>query len=190
MAPGPIVVKVGGSLFDVPNLGKHLSDWLRTLPTLDVLLLPGGGATADVVRQWDRVYDFGEELAHWLALRALSLNALFLGAILPSSQVIEHPGHEANGAGLRIVDGYRFARVDELCPDCLPHRWQITSDSIAARVAVVAKASQLILLKSVTIPEGTDWQEAARRGWVDSFFGTVAVPPLVVKAVNFRAWCP
>lgn len=53
---GLVVVKVGGSLFDLPDLGPRLRAWLKTLRTADVLLVPGGGPTADVVRSLDRAH--------------------------------------------------------------------------------------------------------------------------------------
>ena len=51
----PIVVKVGGSLYHLPDLGRRLRCWLATLDSLPCLLLPGGGPTADVIRTLDRV---------------------------------------------------------------------------------------------------------------------------------------
>jgi hypothetical protein len=58
---------------------------------------------------------------------------------------------------------------------------------------VVYDADHLILLKSVTIPDGVDWDEAAERGWVDAWFARTirpALPRLQVRAVNLRAWRP
>ena len=62
----PHVVKVGGSLFDLPGLGPCLRRWLDGLDG-DVILVPGGGPTADVVRTFDRRQVLGQEKAHWLA---------------------------------------------------------------------------------------------------------------------------
>ena len=42
----PIVVKVGGSLFDWPDLTPRLRDYLATLAGKNVLLIPGGGPAA------------------------------------------------------------------------------------------------------------------------------------------------
>jgi hypothetical protein len=87
-----------------------------------------------------------------------------------------------------IVDSLRFARADEPRPGHLPHRWEVTSDSLAARVAVVAQARQLVLLKSVTIPETMSWADAAGCGYVDPFFAEAcrqAGGNLSVRAVNF-----
>ena len=71
---GWIVVKVGGSLFDLPDLGTRLAAWLRQFEESNVLLVPGGGAAADAIRDFDRVHQLGEETSHWLAIQALSLN--------------------------------------------------------------------------------------------------------------------
>ena len=187
------IVKVGGSLYDLPDLGPRLQAWLKQAPTPDVLLVPGGGLTADVIRQFDRIHRLGEERAHWLALDALQLNAHFLTWLLPSAAVIDHP--ERAAGGVAILNAFQFlSREKAACrKGRLPHCWAVTSDAIAARAAVVAGAEHLILLKSVTIPEGMDWAEAARRGFVDEWFAPTvrqAAPSLRVRAVNFRDWTP
>jgi aspartokinase-like uncharacterized kinase len=193
MPVGTVVVKVGGSLYDLPELGARLRRWLEKTDAYATVLIPGGGPTAEVIRTLDRRFHLGEEAAHWLALRALSLNAHFLAHLLPGAVVCD--GLDACATAysrgrLAILDAHAFARADEGQPGCLPHVWDVTSDSLAARVAVVARASQLVLLKSVPIPAGVDWGEAARRGLVDPLFGRVlaqAGRDLLVEAVNLRA---
>lgn len=73
---------------------------------------------------------------------------------------------------LIVLDCARFlAQIEPRVPGtCLPETWDVTSDSIAARVAVASGASELRLLKSIDIPTGTDVATAAARGWVDPFF--------------------
>jgi aspartokinase-like uncharacterized kinase len=158
--------------------------------------VPGGGRTADVIRALDRRHGLGEENAHWLALQALSLNAAVLQALVPGTQVLEawddRPALCHRGV-VPILDALRFAQADEGRPRSLPHRWDVTSDSLAARVAVVAQARELILLKSVTIPETMSWADAARCGYVDPFFAEVcrhADGEIPVRAVNFRTLTP
>jgi aspartokinase-like uncharacterized kinase len=172
-----IVVKVGGSLFDHPRLGPGLRAYLDTLAA-PVLLVPGGGPVADAVRQLDAVHRLGEEAAHWLALRSLDVAAELLRHLaLPF------------GSRLTVLDCHAFATEDESRPGALPHSWAVTTDSIAARAAVVFGASRLILLKSIDIPPGTPWDEVAARGWVDPHFPkVVAAHDLRVEAVNFRRW--
>ncbi|HZT83482.1 MAG TPA: hypothetical protein VFA26_24845 [Gemmataceae bacterium] len=184
-----IVVKVGGSLFDLPDLGPRLRAWLAALPTPDVLLVPGGGPTADVIRDLDRCHRLGEEAAHWLALRALALNAHFLAAVLPGAVVtasLESCGFLVSRGAVPVLDAHAFAHDDEGRPGCLPHTWDVTSDSLAARVALAAGARELVLLKSVSLPEPTDWAEEGRRGRVDPFFAGVAKALPAVRAVNLR----
>jgi aspartokinase-like uncharacterized kinase len=173
-----IVVKVGGSLYDHPHLGPGLRAYLDALDS-PVLLVPGGGALADAVRRLDRTHRLGDEAAHWLALRALAVTAGFLEAVALRP--------EDPASRLRVLDPYRFAVEDEARPDHLPHSWDVTSDSIAARAAVVHRAERLILLKSTDIPPRTPWAQAADRGWVDPHFPkVVAAHNLSVEAVNFR----
>jgi aspartokinase-like uncharacterized kinase len=193
MSDPPTVIKVGGSLFNLPDLGERLQRWLATQETTNLLLLPGGGPTTDVIRDLDQLQALGQEKAHWLALRALALNAHVLAAFLPTGEVVQEIAACSScwAAGrLPILDAHAFARTDEGRPGCLPHVWDVTSDAIAARVAGVAGARALILLKSVTIPPGIDWIEAGQRGWVDPAFAGVLrqAPELRVSVVNFLEW--
>jgi aspartokinase-like uncharacterized kinase len=190
------VVKVGGSLYDLPDLAIRVREWLiaELNSGFGALLVPGGGLTADAVRTLDRCHGLGEEKAHWLALHAMSLNAHFLTSLLPFGRVIEDENHCQRvwlEGDTPILDTYSFACADEERPSHLPHSWAVTSDALAARVAVVLQASELVLLKSTTIPPGLGWREAGRLGLVDAAFADVlrsAPPELRVRAVNLRTW--
>jgi aspartokinase-like uncharacterized kinase len=195
--PAPVVVKVGGSLFDLPDLGTRLRRFLRQLAAPHMALVPGGGRIADVVRGLDRCHGLGEEAAHWLALRALTVNAWLLASLLSPPQPPVVGGWQEGTVPWRgevpvILDAYRFLEADEGRPGALPHTWHVTSDAVAARLAVVAGARRLFLLKSVAIPPGLDWGEAGRRGFVDTHFAQViaAAPGIEVRSVNLRASQP
>jgi aspartokinase-like uncharacterized kinase len=182
--PSPLVIKVGGSLYDLPDLGARLRSFLQSLDTSSVLLVPGGGILADAIRDLDAGHQIGEEVAHWLALRCLTVAAHFLSALLPGSVIVKHP-EEKQPTALAVLDPFAFACRDRGRAGELTHCWDVTSDSIAARAAQVAGAQRLVLLKSVTIPRGMAWDEAARRGWVDAYFAR-AVGELEVETVNLR----
>jgi aspartokinase-like uncharacterized kinase len=191
------IVKVGGSLYDLPDLGPRLDRWLRQQTGEQIILIPGGGDTADAVRGFHRTHGIDEECCHWLALRALSLNAHFLEGLLAlasgrrAAEVVEDLSEcsAAWEAGRTpVLDLHAFALADEGRPGCLPYRWTVTSDALAARVAAVAGARRLVLLKSVAIPASMDWNEAGKQGYVDAAFASVVreAPGLDVRAVNFR----
>ena len=97
-------------------------------------------------------------------------------------------GEGVGGRGSCVLDPFAFALEDEARPGALPHTWAVTTDSIAARAAVVFRAERLVLLKSVDVPPGVSWEVAAANGWVDAHFphvaATLACP---VEVVNFRA---
>ena len=172
-----IVVKLGGSLFDHPQLGPGLHTYLQALAPEPVLLVPGGGALINSLRRYDRLHGLGQEVSHWLALQAMSVTA---GVI---ARLIDLP---AFGLRVQIPDCLAFLRDDDCRPGSLPHSWHVTSDSIAARIATVHNAYRLILLKSIDIPPGTSWREAAARGWVDGYFPeVVASARFTVEMVNF-----
>ena len=194
--PEPVVVKVGGSLYDLPDLGARLSRWLdtdaRVAPPAPVLLVPGGGAAADVVRNLDRRHGLGEEAAHWLALRALGFNAHFLAALLGAPVVQEY---EPRGGRVQVLDAFAFLRADEERHGTatIPHSWEATADTVAARVAVAVQGRRLVLLKSVTVPSGDDWEAAAREGFVDPLFASVvrtSTVDLEVRTFNLRNFSP
>ena len=76
--------------------------------------------------------------------------------------------------------------LDEGRPDALPASWDVTTDSIAARIAVRLGAGRLALLKSADLPEGITREEAARLGLVDARFPRVARSLDQVECVFLR----
>lgn len=165
-----IVVKVGGSLYDLPQLGHKLQKYLQSLQPEQIMIMPGGGELADVIRTWDRIHALGEQSAHRLAMHTLEIAARFLRQLL---------GPDAPPMALEGLELGDW-----------PASWAVTSDSLAARAAWQFHASRLVLLKSVDIPPGTPWELAAAHGWVDRFFPrAVAGAPFGIEAINFRRWC-
>jgi hypothetical protein len=68
----------------------------------------------------------------------------------------------------------------------LPHEWQATSDSIAARVAHALDADDLVLLKSAVCRDNNSLQGAADQGYFDPFFPQAAEGLPLVRSVNLR----
>ncbi len=142
------VIKVGGSLgrgAQLPALGQALA---RLGTAHAVLIVPGGGDFADTVRDYDRRYGLRDTTAHWMAVLAMDQYGYLLSDQIPGSV----PLRDLASAHTVAQDG----RVPVLLPcallqrvDPLPHRWTVTSDSIAAWIAGACEAQRLVLLKDV-----------------------------------------
>ena len=73
-----------------------------------------------------------------------------------------------------------------LPPSPLPHRWSVTSDSIAARIAGCLSAEELVLLKSVDPPEPA----VCGPPFVDEHFAVACEALRRVRCVNLRQFVP
>lgn len=177
VTPGlPIrVVKVGGSLLARAELPAALSAWLAEQPGGHVVLIAGGGELVDVIRTADRVHKLDETAAHWLAIGAMRVTARLLATLLSEAALVDSWNElrqRAASPGITIFDVEQFLRQVEpnLPGRKLPEGWDVTSDSIAARVAIVLGARELVLLKSTppSNPAATI-SELSAVGYVDRF---------------------
>jgi aspartokinase-like uncharacterized kinase len=189
-AEPPVAIKVGGSLFGWPEFPARLAHWLDEERPSRPVLIAGGGPPADFVRTLDASYGLGDETAHRLALRAMDFTAEALAALLPGSRVVRRLDQLASawGEGRRPIFAPRLylEDVDERRPDRLPFSWEVTSDAIAARVAVDLRASRLVLLKSASAAAVSTLAEAASAGLVDPYFPAVAEGLDRVEIVDLR----
>jgi hypothetical protein len=117
------VLKFGGSLFN------HAPEQLEIIKSadMDVLIVPGGGRFADLVRDVQRERSLSEEAAHWMAVLAMDEYAYYLSDV----SGIELTPLLVKKKGIRIVLPYEILRRR----DELPHSWDVTSDTIAAWMA-------------------------------------------------------
>jgi len=185
-----VVIKVGGSLLGWPLLPRRLEDYLAGRAEGRPVLVVGGGPAADWVRLLDRDHNLGPARSHALALRALDLTAHVLAGVVPGLEVLDDPGALAacwSSGRIPVLAPRRFLDADDReAPDPLPHTWDVTTDAIAARLAVFLGAPELVLLKSAPIPPGTDRAEAARLGLVDPAFVAASRRLARVTYVNLR----
>lgn len=192
------VVKVGGSLLDWSELPLALADWLDRQPPGVTIMIAGGGEFAEIIRKVDATHALGESASHWLCVDALSITARLLATLTRSPLVrrIEDlpwklwtEAERKTGRASCVFDSSQFLRNVEphLSPPLLPHTWQVTSDSIAARIAQVLPAGELVLLKSRLPPGGADLAAAAEAGYVDGHFPTAAALLPLVRCVNLRS---
>ena len=186
------VVKVGGSLLDWPQLPAALDAWLTNQSPALNILLSGCGSFGDLIRHADRNFSLGEETSHWLCIELLATTARLLSAIIPAAEHLEEleqlnqriaAGQSAN----LIFDPREFLRHHEptLPGSVLPHSWSVTTDSIAARLAKILNADELVLLKSTGAPQHS-LANLAATGHIDAHFPTAATGLKAVRIVNLR----
>ena len=185
------VYKVGGSTLRLPHLPERLQQLLEMRRDQRVLLVIGGGAAADLVREWDRQFKLGDDRAHWLALRAMMLNEALLAEILPGTRIV-HDRSQAEASWrehrVPVLCAHSFLRTEERNSEVtLPHDWRVTSDSIAAWVALLWPAGELVLLKSVDAFHAAGPQDPPP---VDPWFHELAPRLKRVQWVNLRSERP
>ena len=72
------IIKLGGSLFDFPDLSKRLLQFLDRHQFENPLIIPGGGKFADEVRKLDQRNNLGNALSHELGIRTLAISSRFV----------------------------------------------------------------------------------------------------------------
>lgn len=186
------VIKLGGSLLDMPDMGSRLFTWLARQTPAFTVLVPGGGRLADAIREFDRLHPLGELAAHWSCVRVMTIQAEMLAAIWPQARLARSLAEIEAGAPLWrepvvLLDPWRFLREEEPAASerPLPASWQVTSDSIAGRLAQLFGADELVLLKSA-LPPASSPAEAASAGYLDSHFARLGPLPRV-RYVNLRS---
>ena len=194
MASQVRVVKVGGSLLDLPKLESRLAAWLDGATPVHQVLVVGGGKLVEEVRRWDSQSPLDEETAHWLCVDLMSTTSQLLQSRLPNIPIVGDIcalNSRLDLPGATFFDVATWLREEEphLPGRVLPASWAVTSDAIAARLAIALGAEELVLLKSCLPCEETGYSlpELVESGMVDSAMGWLAdeLPP--VRIVNMRA---
>ena len=222
------VIKLGGSLLELPDLGPRLRRFVHQLNPPDcTLILVGGGAVVDAIRNYDNRWKLDEVPCHWLCVHLLNSTARLLHLLMPEWPLIMHPQTLtqwlASASRTEKPNHNRLPAI--VAPDSfysptanahsLPLSWETTSDSIAALLARITQADELILLKSTDPPSGhfvssefpkrvdgtsvyetpyarTTANQPAHHACVDDFVDNAflsSLPPnLRVSVVNLRAW--
>lgn len=165
---GLVVVKLGGS---VVRSGE-LAAWLEAIAaaTQPIVVVPGGGALADEVRNAQAALGFGDRAAHRMALLAMDQLAWAVAGLAQGFAVattedelraVLDRGEVAVWAPYGLVAGR----------DDIEESWRLTSDSLALWLAGRLGAARCYLVKSIR-RQGSHAgaAELAQAGVVDAAF--------------------
>jgi 5-(aminomethyl)-3-furanmethanol phosphate kinase len=166
------VIKLGGSLAD----SDAAAALVRSLPARRLgrlIVVPGGGEFAETVRVAQRRHAFAERAAHHMALLAMHQYAIMLAALAPCFVVAESPPEFESAWQRELTPVWAPERMALAATD-LPASWDITSDSLAAWLAVRTGAARLVVVKSCEVPEEmrSNAVALAAAGLVDPCFPT------------------
>lgn len=163
------VVKLGGSLLLSPRLRALLGILADTGAPL--VVVPGGGPFADTVRDIQPQIGLSDVAAHHMAILGMEQTALALAEIEPRLALCAHAAaiHHAHAQGRAAL--WQPALMSSKAPD-LPASWDVTSDSLAAWLAIAIGAGRLTLIKSV--PIGSPPEHWATEGLVDAYFPLIS----------------
>ena len=174
----PAVVKVGGSFARYSRLG----DLVRALEMGRgrVVIVPGGGPFADIVRREQSKIGYDNSSAHRMALLAMAQ----FGFTLASRSLVLKPAAS--------IAAIKRALEEEAVPVWLPldildgdpgipESWEVTSDSLAAWLAGRLDASRLIFLKRAA-PASLKTSDLVAAGVLDP------LTPHFLAKTNVEAW--
>jgi dihydroneopterin aldolase len=170
----PLVVKVGGSIAETDRLADVLAKIAKA--KRPVVVVAGGGAFVDKVRDLQHALKFDNATAHRLAMLGMHQMAESFVTTNDRFQIADSLDGIADvqNAGAIPV----WVPLPSLERDAtIPADWSVTSDGIAARLAELLGGAPLVLLKSCDIPVTQSASILAIAGIVDATF-----PVIVTRA--------
>lgn len=143
------VIKLGGSLAENPSALKSLCVKLsRIAKKYSIIVVPGGGRFADVVRDLDAKFELTSVFSHNMAILAMDQYGLFLSQLIPNVALCDS-----------IEDAERWSRngkvvlflPSKLLFNDVPFEpsWDVTSDSITAYIAKKSDSKKIVLVTTV-----------------------------------------
>jgi aspartokinase-like uncharacterized kinase len=158
------IIKLGGSLLTTGYLAACLQH-IESLPG-QILIVPGGGILADQVRQLQSQFGFNDVYAHRMAILAMQQMALLFKGLKPAFSEFSSIYTACDWSGVAIWS----ANVTELDQAGIENSWDITSDSLAAWLALQLKADSLTLVKAAIIDSRASLTDLHQQNIIDTAF--------------------
>lgn len=163
------VIKLGGSLLG----SDELQHWLKLVAQYGdgrVVIVPGGGVFADVVRSVSQQTPMTDACAHALAVSAMNQFGTLLidqvPMLVPAHSELEIAERSWQHRGIVWMPS-KMVMTDG---DDIPHSWDVTSDSLALWLAKKISAEHLILVKSEPPSHTASLEEMIAQGVIDPAF--------------------
>ncbi len=143
------VVKVGGSLALYPEKLRALCAKLSEISTKHKLIVvPGGGEFADLVRDLDKQFNLSNEASHRMAILGMDQYGFLLSDLMPCSCVVNQLENVQ-----KVLDSGKLPVFLPsnllLSEDPLQNSWDVTSDSITVYIAGQLHISKVLLVTDV-----------------------------------------
>lgn len=175
------VVKIGGSL----AFSKTLPAWLEVLVRYGggrVIIVPGGGKFANLVRRAQQYWQFADDTAHCMALSAMDQFGFMMAGIRRELTPVADVYHLRKALGETRVPIWLPSTM-AVANNAIAASWEFSSDSLAAWLASHIEAHRLILVKSfnpywVEVPVS----DLSAQAIVDQHFVTM------IGKAHFETW--
>ena len=183
------VIKIGGSCLSQADLPQKLNAFLAEFAGSQNLIIVGGGLCIDAMRDLDSRFPLDQIRMHWRCVELLRTSFEILGELLPNltkvatvddfQKLLKQP----IVAGCYLVAVDLFYNAQTSTSSELPVGWATTTDSIAAYLAKITDADELILVKSCDV-HSTDFDQLAKQGVVDDAFPQAAPDDVMIRLLT------
>lgn len=144
-----VVVKVGGSLALYPEKLRDLCTKLtKASQKHELIIVPGGGEFADVVRSLDTRFSLSCGASHKMAILGMDQYGFMLSDLMPNSVVVSKLEE--------IEYSFEMGKVPIFLPsnlllkdDPLENSWNVTSDAIALYLAKKFGTHHVLLITNI-----------------------------------------
>jgi len=180
-----IVLKLGGSLLSSPVLSQYLQLAIQKGQG-QLVIVPGGGVFADQVRLTQTQWQYDDKIAHYMAILAMQQMALLFQGLCADLVLINQVSGIRPALQQQQVVVWSPLAI-ELDAAGIPASWDVTSDSMAAWLAIQLSAIRLILVKSAKIPVNATLEQLATLGVIDkAFTRLVHNKPLRIDCISYH----
>lgn len=159
-------MKVGGSLAEEPELLINICAKLGYLAEkYQLIVVPGGGMFADVIRDSDKRFNLSSQVSHRMAILGVDQFGMLLAQITPNSIATHSLSDAKQISETKAVPIFLPSRL-MFRENPLENSWDVTSDSIAAYISSRLKAPKLVLIKDVdgVFTKEPDYEDAVLIG--------------------------